>query len=95
MNEKDMNIEEVLEIIEIVRQYARADIMEMATVMENALYLGDDQDWFTFIKDEIREWEQKVEWMCRDYKDKEEVKGIMMEFKKRMKVKGEALETEE
>ena len=73
----------------MVRQYARADIRDMATVMQNALYLGEDKDWFTFSEDEFWEWNKKVYWMCRDYKDKEEVKGIMMDFKKGMKVKEE------
>ena len=51
---------EVLEIIEIVIQCARVRIIDMVLVMENALYLGEDQDWFTFSKDEIREWKEKV-----------------------------------
>ena len=40
-------------------QCERVRIIDMALVMENALYLGEDQDWFTFSEDEIRKWKKK------------------------------------
>ena len=96
MERKDMTLEEILEIVDLVHQNENVNIYDMALVMENVLYLGDDQDLLKFSKDEVRDWKAKVRWLPHDYKDKEEVKGIMIEFKKGLKVKEEeALETEE
>ena len=107
MKEKDRNIEKILETIERVRKYSGSVGIDIATEMENALDLGEEQDWFTFSREEIRDWREKLkakkeegwkvidsgeesekkgEWLLRD---RREVEGMMIEFKKRMKVKKE------
>ena len=96
MDEKDMTMEEILEIVDMVNQNKDVTITDMARVMKNVLYSGDAQDLFKFSRDQVRKWKEKVRWACHEWEDKEEVKGLMMEFKKEFKVKvDEALETEE
>lgn len=71
MKEKDRSIEKVLETIEIVRKYSDVEGLEMATVMENALDIGEDQDWFKFSREEIIDWRKKLK-----AKKEEELKVI-------------------
>ena len=60
MEGKNMTMEEILEIVDLVHQNENVNIYDMALVMENVLYLGDDQDLLKFSKDEVREWKAKV-----------------------------------
>ena len=73
--------------MDMVNQHEEVTIIDMAIVMENVLYSGEAQDLFMFSKDQVRKWKEKVRWTCYEYEDKEEVKGLMMEFRKELKVK--------
>ena len=79
MKEKDRSIEKVLETIEKVRKYSDVEGLEMATVMEHALDIGEDQDWFKFSREEIKDWREKLK-----AKKEEELKVIRSdeEYKK-------------
>ena len=56
MEGKNMTMEEILEIVDMVNQHEDVTITDMAIVMENVLYSGDAQDLFKFSKGQVRKW---------------------------------------